>query len=121
MLIVAAALAFPAALKVGPRHGKLVLRRALAPLLPRHALRGPKRGFTVPVGEWVRGSAQAAAREHLERLGGRGFLRPEAPIALLEQHLSGPHDRGGQVYALLALEAWCRVYLDAAVSDRAGA
>jgi asparagine synthase (glutamine-hydrolysing) len=116
--VVAAALAFPSRVKVGPRTGKQVLRRALAPLLPTHALRGPKRGFTVPVGSWVRDQLLGEARAQLESLGRRGFLRAGAPGEVLERHLKGPHDRGGQVFALLALEAWCRVYLDGTRTSR---
>ena len=110
--VVAAALALPSRVKVGPRRGKLVLRRALAPLLPRHALRGPKRGFTVPVGAWVRDALLPAAREQLASLDARCVLREGAALGVLERHLRGPHDRGGQVFALLALEAWCRSFLD---------
>jgi asparagine synthase (glutamine-hydrolysing) len=112
--VVEAALACPSAFKVGPRTGKRVLRRALAPLLPTAVLRGRKRGFSVPVGEWFRGPLQGWAREHLDALGRRGVLAEGAPARVLDRHLAGPHARGDQVFCLVALEAWCRVFLDAA-------
>ena len=51
------ALATP--LKVRGLAKKRLLRRALAPLLPREILRGPKQGFSIPLAAWLRGAARA--------------------------------------------------------------
>jgi asparagine synthase (glutamine-hydrolysing) len=109
--VVEAALALPSRFKVGARRGKRILRAALAPLVPRELLRGRKQGFTVPVGEWVHGPWRAFVEERLQRLGERPFIRRGAPRAFLEQHLAG-RERGAQLYGLLALEEWCRAFLE---------
>ncbi|MCA8921547.1 MAG: asparagine synthase (glutamine-hydrolyzing) [Planctomycetes bacterium] len=102
------ALGLPTATKVGLREGKRVVRSLAQDLLPAAVTGGPKRGFTVPVGAWLRAAPlQGFAREALARLDRRRFMAPGAATALLERHLAGPVDRGAQVYALLALEAWC--------------
>lgn len=110
--VLAAALALPSRHKVGARLGKRALRAALAPLLPAEVFQRPKRGFTVPLGEWFRGPLRELAEDALGSLGRRGFLREAAVRGVLAQHLRGPYDRGAQVYALVALETWCRAYLD---------
>ncbi|MGE0710970.1 MAG: asparagine synthase (glutamine-hydrolyzing) [Planctomycetota bacterium] len=110
--VLALALALPSRLKVGARVGKRVLRRALAPLLPPAVLRRPKRGFALPLGDWFRGPLLPLARASIASLAARGLLVEEAAARILERHLRGPEDRGGQVYALVALEAWCAAVLD---------
>jgi len=49
------ALSLPAALKIRDRGTKLVLRKAVAPFLPREILDRPKQGFRVPLPEWLAG------------------------------------------------------------------
>ncbi|MGE0706378.1 MAG: asparagine synthase (glutamine-hydrolyzing) [Planctomycetota bacterium] len=110
--VVEAALSLSPWLKVGPRTGKRVLRAALAPLLPAEVLARKKQGFTVPVDAWFRGELAEWAGEQLRRLGQRGLLRPGAPEAVLARHRREPAARGAQVYALVALEAFCQVFLD---------
>ena len=90
----------------------------LAPLLPAEVFQRPKRGFSVPLGEWFRGPLRELAEDALLSLGRRGFLREAAVRSVLERHLRGPYDRGDQVYALVALETWCRTYLDRTEVDR---
>lgn len=48
-------LALPDRLKVEGRTGKVFLRRWAEQLLPKDHLWSKKKGFTVPVGEWLRG------------------------------------------------------------------
>ncbi|HBP23438.1 MAG TPA: hypothetical protein DEA08_37380, partial [Planctomycetes bacterium] len=116
--VLATALALPSKHKVGARLGKRALRAALAPLLPAEVFQRPKRGFSVPLGEWFRGPLRELAEDALLSLGRRGFLREAAVRSVLERHLRGPYDRGDQVYALVALETWCRTYLDRTEVDR---
>ncbi len=53
--VAAAAFRLPDALKVRKRMGKWLLRRWLDRHLPEAGAFAPKRGFTVPVGEWIKG------------------------------------------------------------------
>jgi asparagine synthase (glutamine-hydrolysing) len=67
------ALGLATPLKVRGLAKKRLLRRALAPLLPREILRGPKQGFSIPVAAWLRGplpptsSARAASTRRRSR------------------------------------------------------
>ena len=57
---------------------KRLLRRAVAPLLPREIIRGRKQGFSIPVAAWLRGDLEPFARDVLspETIERQGYLRP---------------------------------------------
>jgi asparagine synthase (glutamine-hydrolysing) len=100
----------PAARHRGAR-GKRLLRRAMAPLLPREVLRRRKHGFAVPVSEWLRGESRGVLAEHLAPRDARvrGIVDGAALDALVAEHAAGDDGLGLAVYALLALEASLRV------------
>jgi asparagine synthase (glutamine-hydrolysing) len=87
---------------------KRLLRLALAPLLPKQVLRGPKQGFSIPVSAWLRGPLQAFAREVLsaETLSRQGWLDPAVVTALLDAHCSGREDLSRQLWGLIAFTLW---------------
>ena len=64
----------PDELKRSGRHGKVVLKKAVADLLPAAILRRQKHGFGVPLGAWFRGELRAMVEATLldgSRLGRR--------------------------------------------------
>ena len=54
--VAAASFRLPDALKINGRMGKWLLRRWLEKQLPMARPFAPKQGFTVPIGEWIKGS-----------------------------------------------------------------
>ena len=74
------ALALPARHRVRGLRKKVLLRKAVAPLVPSRIVRGKKRGFSIPAAAWLRGELEPFARETLsaETLRRQGFFRPEA-------------------------------------------
>jgi asparagine synthase (glutamine-hydrolysing) len=102
------ALALPTPLKVRGFAKKRLLRRALAPLLPREIVRGRKQGFSIPLAAWLRGPLEPFAREvlaaaNLER---QGCLDPAAVTPLLDRHCSGREDLSRQLWGLMAFTLW---------------
>jgi asparagine synthase (glutamine-hydrolysing) len=103
---------FAAALRAKHRvHGlrkKVLLRKAVAPLVPREILRGKKRGFSIPAAAWLRGELEPFARETLsaDTLRRQGYFRPEAVTALLDRHVAGKEDLSRQLWGLLAFTLW---------------
>ena len=102
------ALGLATPLKVRGTAKKRLLRRALAPLLPKEVLRGPKQGFSIPVAAWLRGSLQGFAREVLstEELSQQGWLDPVTVTALLDRHCAGEEDLSRQLWGLIAFTLW---------------
>ena len=89
-----------------PRSG--CCASALAPLLPKEVLRGPKQGFSIPVAAWLRGPLRGFAREVLsaETLSRQGWLDPATVTGLLDRHCSGREDLSRQLWGLIAFTLW---------------
>ncbi len=87
--------------------GKAILREAFADALPESVLRGPKRGFGIPLAAWLRGPLRD---EMCDRLMGASFLeagifRPESIVGLINDHLSRRDDHSHRLWALMILQA----------------
>ncbi len=91
---------------------KALLRRAAAPYLPAPvAARRDKLGFTLPLGEWLRGPWRELVRDVLldPRTRQRGILDAAAVEATLSAP-SLPYNRG--LWSALFLELWHRTFID---------
>jgi len=106
--VAAMALGLATPLKVRGLAKKRLLRQALAPLLPKEVLSGPKQGFSIPVAAWLRGPLQGFARETLsaETLSRQGWLDPATVTALLDRHCAGREDLSRQLWGLIAFTLW---------------
>ncbi|MBA2359271.1 MAG: asparagine synthase (glutamine-hydrolyzing) [Actinobacteria bacterium] len=102
------ALALPSRLKVRGLRKKVLLRRAVAPLVPDEISSGRKRGFSIPAAAWLRGELEPFARETLSpsTLARQGFFRSQAVSALVDRHVSGREDLSRQLWGLLAFTLW---------------
>jgi asparagine synthase (glutamine-hydrolysing) len=102
------AAALPAKHRVRGLGKKVLLRKAVAPLVPSRIVRGKKRGFSIPAAAWLRGELEPFARETLsaDTLRHQGFFRPETVTALLERHVAGREDLSRQLWGLLAFTLW---------------
>jgi len=106
--VAAMALGLATPLKVRGLAKKRLLRRALAPLLPKEILQGRKQGFSIPVAAWLRGPLQGFAREVLsaETLSRQGWLDPGTVTGLLDRHCAGHEDLSRQLWGLIAFSLW---------------
>ena len=92
-------------------HGlrkKVLLRKAVAPLVPGRIVRGKKRGFSIPAAAWLRGELEPFARETLsaETVRRQGFFDPAAVGRVLDRHVRGEEDLSRQLWGLLAFTLW---------------
>ena len=110
--VAAFALGLATPLKVRGLAKKRLLRRALAPLLPREILHGRKQGFSIPVAAWLRGPLQGFARELLSpaTLSRQGCFDPATVTALLDSHCAGREDLSRQLWGLMAFTLWFERY-----------
>lgn len=86
------------------RHGetKYLLKRALAPLLPRPVLYRPKHGFGVPVGRWFRDGTLMLDTASLPSEVSHAFARRAAM-----SHRTGAGNHGAFLWNALVLSGWC--------------
>jgi asparagine synthase (glutamine-hydrolysing) len=102
------ALALPTKQRVRGFRKKVLLRKAVEPLLPKQIVRGKKRGFSIPAAAWLRGELAPFARETLsnETLRRQGFFQPEAVTRLIDRHVVGEEDLSRQLWGLLSFTLW---------------
>jgi asparagine synthase (glutamine-hydrolysing) len=106
--------ALPTRMKVRGLAKKRLLRRAVAPLIPREVAFGRKRGFSIPAAAWLRGELLPFAREALapERVREQGVFDPAAVQRVLATHVARREDLSRQLWGLISFSLW---------HDRAGA
>jgi asparagine synthase (glutamine-hydrolysing) len=102
------AFALPAKHKVRGLSKKVLLRKAVAPLVPREIVHGRKRGFSIPAAAWLRGELEPFARATLSpaTLRSQGFFAPEPVSRLLDEHVAGAQDWSRQLWGLLSFTLW---------------
>ncbi|MBI4881279.1 MAG: asparagine synthase (glutamine-hydrolyzing), partial [Planctomycetes bacterium] len=106
--------ALPDRLLARGRRTKILLRELARELLPPEVANGRKRGFGVPLAQWLRGPLAGMASRLLAspRFAARRILRPGAARELLDRHMSGSEDWSAYLWLLLMLEAWLRRFVD---------
>ena len=94
----------PGRYKMGfPGRHKHILKAAFADWLPRGFLDRPKKGFSVPVAAWLRGSLAGQLRESLLGSGTLdAWIRGDTTARLVEEHLDGRRDHGARRVGHLA-------------------
>jgi asparagine synthase (glutamine-hydrolysing) len=106
------ALAVPTSRHLRGFQKKRLLRRAVAPLLPRRILHGRKRGFSIPAAAWLRGDLREFAHDVLapDTVRAQGLFRPEVVQRLLAEHQAGSADHSRQIWCLMTLGLWLERY-----------
>jgi asparagine synthase (glutamine-hydrolysing) len=110
------AFGLPASSKLGASEpggtmvGKRVLLRAVGDLIPDWTWRKPKRGFTLPFGEWLRGPLRPLAEDALgdSAFGGLGWVDGAAVDREWRRFLNDRSAHWSVVWTTLMLALWAR-------------
>jgi asparagine synthase (glutamine-hydrolysing) len=121
--LVALAARLPVALKQRGNTGKWILRKAMEPLLLHETLWRGKAGFGAPLRHWVRGPLRPLIEDALSEhsLARRGLFDPAGVRRLLEADRARRIDGAYAVFSLVAIELWCRMFIDPPAPTRSGA
>ncbi|MDA1183130.1 MAG: asparagine synthase (glutamine-hydrolyzing) [Acidobacteria bacterium] len=105
----------PSGMKLHRLTTKHLLKRAVAGRVPPQNLRRAKRGFAVPIGDWMRDDLRSFLCDHLQpsRMSKAGIVRQSAIDRLIGEHLSRRADHAHHLWVLLMLEVWWRTCLTA--------
>lgn len=100
----------PSALKMNRREGKLPLRMLAAKRLPPEICGLPKRGFSIPAAQWLRGDLRAFVEDALSISHGlpAQLLNSETLKRLWSEHQSGARDHSVLLWGLVMLSLWDR-------------
>jgi asparagine synthase (glutamine-hydrolysing) len=104
------AMGLPQSLKtgLGGQQRKRILREVLYRYLPRSLFTAPKRGFSVPLGQWLRGDLRCLVDEYLDpdRLRAEGLFDAGAVGGMVAEHMAGTRNRAAILWALISWEKW---------------
>jgi asparagine synthase (glutamine-hydrolysing) len=98
------------------RHGtaKYLLKQYAERRAPASAIRRPKQGFSIPLADWLRADLRPMAEDLLlsDRSLGRGYFEPDVVRGLWTRHQERARNHGPQLWALMMLEQWHRMFVD---------
>lgn len=89
-------------------QGKYILKKAMENLLPKNILHRPKKGFGIPIAEWLKGRLNPLMREMLapERLKNQGLFDEKFVQTLIKEHETGAASHHKQLWTLLVFQLW---------------
>ncbi|MBI5814213.1 MAG: asparagine synthase (glutamine-hydrolyzing) [Nitrospinae bacterium] len=98
----------PTELKIEGWTGKVVLRNLLYRYVPKGIVDRPKKGFSMPISQWLRGPLRDWAEDLLseKRLREEGFFDPAPIRAKLAEHVTGKAQWHYQLWTALMFQAW---------------
>jgi asparagine synthase (glutamine-hydrolysing) len=101
----------PPAVRRGDGTPKFLLRKVLARYLPVEMIDRPKRGFSIPVGEWLAGPWRAWAESLLDAQSLARLFDAPRVRTMWQRHLAGVHDNATTLWNILMIQAWARRWL----------
>ena len=108
----------PENMKVCGSETKYILREALRPLVSKELLRREKKGFGMPIEDWLRRFLHQYVRDLLfdSKSLNRGYFDKKALKNVVEGFLSGNTDYAtgshSTIVSLITLEIWHRLFVD---------
>lgn len=102
------AFALPVEHSLSGGTSKAVMRRMLARKVPESILKRPKKGFGIPLAQWLRDDIRPLVNEYLgpEKIRRDGIFDPKLVEGLIGDHMSGRHNRRKEIFAMLVFELW---------------
>ena len=90
--------------------GKWILRQILRRYVPDTLTRQPKMGFSIPLGDWLRGPLRDWAEDLISEksLSSTGFVDTAAVRKVWADHLASRISRPHHLWSILMLQAWAR-------------
>jgi len=104
----------PSSFRLKGTRSKHILKEVAKKWLPRNIVERKKVGFDSPIGQWFKTDLRGFIKKFLseEQIAQTGLLNPEGVKNIINEHLSGKKDYSLQLWSLIALEAWHRMYID---------
>ena len=98
----------PLNMKIRNGTGKWILRELLARYLPNYNFYNQKKGFSVPLGSWLKGPLRDWAESLLDetRLSREGYFHAGPIRQAWDSHLSGKRDHSRKLWNILVFQGW---------------
>jgi asparagine synthase (glutamine-hydrolysing) len=98
----------PLDMKIRDKSGKWVLREVLYKYVPKELIERPKKGFSIPLAQWLRGPLREWAEPLLaeKRLTEEGYFYPDKIRKAWKEHLEGHKDNSSKLWSILMFQSW---------------
>ncbi len=113
------ATALPRNYRLKGTRSKHILKEVAKKYLPNEIVDRKKVGFDSPIGQWFKAELRPFIDSFLsiENVNKSGLLDGGNVRNLINEHMSGQKDYSLQLWSILALEVWYRMYIEEGVSD----
>jgi asparagine synthase (glutamine-hydrolysing) len=100
--------------KLKGSKGKYILKQAVRDLLPQMILDRPKKGFGIPIADWLKGRLNALLHDMLSpaRLKDEGLFNSEYVQKLISEHETGVASHHKELWTLLVFQLWLENFMD---------
>ena len=93
--------------KLKSGQGKVVLRKAMEPFLPKEIVYREKAGFGLPIRAWLNHRNDMVSHYlDMKRIERQGIFKASAVEKMLKEQFSGSYDHSHLLYALLTQQMW---------------
>jgi asparagine synthase (glutamine-hydrolysing) len=101
----------PLNMKIRKGVGKWALREVLYRHVPREMIERPKKGFSIPLAQWLRGPLREWAEELLNthRLENEGYFDARQVRNTWNEHLACNKDNARKLWSILMFQAWLEI------------
>lgn len=98
----------PIDIKIRDKSGKWVLREVLYKYVPKELIERPKKGFSIPLAQWLRGPLREWAELLIaeKRLIEEGYFYPDKIRQAWEEHLQGKKDNSSKLWSVIMFQSW---------------
>lgn len=98
----------PPAFKLKHLRTKYLLKKGVAPLLPRSIIHRKKKGFGIPVARWIKGELKELFADTLnpDLIRRQGIFDPDVVNGLLQDHCAGRIDNRKKLWTLFMFQRW---------------
>lgn len=111
--LVELAFSLPNHLKINGKKTKYLLREIGKERLPSPIINREKKGFPVPISQWLKGDLSEVARETLlgPQSACRNYFEPQTIKGILKRHSENQEDLSEQIWNLLVFEFWHKIFI----------
>jgi len=102
----------PSELKLKPYSIKHLLRKVGKPILPKKIYQRRKQGMSMPLNDWYKHELKGVIEDTFLSLGKRGIMETNKLNKMFEAHTSRRIDMTYQIWSLINLEIFMRMYSD---------
>jgi asparagine synthase (glutamine-hydrolysing) len=107
------AASIPLEYKLKGSKGKYILKEAVKDLIPSEIINRPKKGFGIPIADWLKGRLNPLLHDMLapERLRSQGLFNSEYVQTLIKEHETGTASHHKELWTLLVFQLWIENFL----------